>query len=73
MAHKWSLKDVEGDNEDVIGVDAVSLTGKIRSKKDIYDFLTLGQQIYLPSSRHCPICKLFYFKISNICVAAFIQ
>lgn len=38
---KRRLKDISDKGSDLVAIDAVSLTGIVRSKKDLYNFLTI--------------------------------
>lgn len=47
----------EEDLYELVNMDALSLTGAIRSKKDIYDFFQFKLQYFLPPFKECSICK----------------
>lgn len=49
------------DKYEVLSVEALSLTGAIRSKKDIYDFFSFKMQYVLPPFKECSVCKNFLF------------
>lgn len=50
-------KQAEEDKYEVLSVEALSLTGAIRSKKDIYDFFAFKMQYFLPPFKECSVCK----------------
>lgn len=52
---KRSLKEISDEERDLLAIDAVTLTGVVRSKKDLYDFLTLKLQKHLPPYKECTI------------------
>jgi hypothetical protein len=49
-------KPEEGDLE-LLAVEAMSLSGVIRSKKDIYEFFLYKMQYFLPPFKECDIRK----------------
>lgn len=57
IGQKWSLKDLNQEEEKLIAVDAVSLTGTVWSKRDLYNFLTMRLQKHLPPYKECTMGK----------------
>ena len=51
------LREPEEDLYEVLNVEALSLTGAIRSKKDIFDFFSFKMQYFLPPFKECSVCK----------------
>lgn len=57
LGKKRSAGEVAEEESKLVAVDAVSLTGSIRGKKDLYDFFTLKLQKCLPPFKECTLGK----------------
>lgn len=54
---KMKRKQPEESDEELLHVEAMSLTGAIRSKKDVYEFFSFKCQYHLPPFKECSVGK----------------